>query len=47
MAKKAMMKKMPPMKGKMPMKKGAAKTDKMPGKGGKGPLMKRLEGKEL
>lgn len=39
-------KKMMPMKGKM-MKKGAAKTDKMPGKSGKGAMMKRLEGKEM
>lgn len=30
------------MKGKKPMK-----TDKMPAKGGKGNLMKRLEGKEM
>ena len=41
MAKKAMMKKMAGKK-KMP-----AKTDKMPEKGGKGALMKRLEGKEM
>lgn len=40
MAKKPMMKK-------MAKKKMAAKTDKMPGKSGKGALMKRLEGKEM
>jgi hypothetical protein len=33
------------MKGKM--KKGAAKTDAMPGKGGKGALMKRLADKPM
>ena len=39
MAKKPMMKKM--------AKKKAAKTDKMPAKGGKGAMMKRLADKEM
>lgn len=37
----------PKMMMKKGMKKMAAKTDAMPGKGAKGKLMKRLEGKEL
>lgn len=36
----------PKMMAKKGMKKMAAKTDKMPG-GGKGAMMKRLEGKEM